>query len=153
MRTRVNAQLMAGEIEYYLDETNNLTSLFVKGRVEANQIIAAIKAFYQGTPTKYVLWNYSQAQLSHLSNNDVERIADTVNRYSNRSLVRKTALVFSQEVSFGLGRMFELLAELKGIPPRFMCFKKLDEAKSWLGISDCPRLAQQFQTNYYHIPN
>ena len=139
MRTRFNVQLMAGKIEYYLDEANNLTSFIVEGRVEANQIIAAIKAFYQGTPTEYVLWNSSQAQLSHLSVNDVERLADTVNRYNNRTFVRKTALVFSQDVSFGLGRMFESLSEMNGTPPRFMCFKKLDEAKSWLGIGDYPR--------------
>jgi hypothetical protein len=139
MRARFNVQLMAGKIECYTDEANNLTSFFVKGRVEANQIIAAIKAFYQGTPTRYVLWDSCQAQFSHLSNNDVERLVNTVNKYTNRSVVRKTALVFSQDVSFGLGRMFELLSEVKGIPPRFTSFKQLDDAKSWLGIGDYPR--------------
>ena len=142
MHTRLNVQLMAGKIDYYLDETNNLTSFFVQGRVEANQIIAAIKAFYQGTTTKYVLWNSSQAQFSHLSYNDVERIANTVKRYTNKRVVIKTALVFSQDVTFGLGRMFESLSEVKGIPPRFMSFRTLDDAKSWLGIGDNSRPTQ-----------
>ena len=125
---------MVGTIESYLDEVNNLTSYVLKGKVEADQIITSIKAFYQGKPTKYVLWNSSQAQVAHLYNNDIERIVNTVENYADRTIVMKTALVFSEDVAFGLGRMFELIGEIEGLPPRFKSFRNIDEAKKWLGI-------------------
>ena len=125
---------MVGTIECYLDEVNDLTSYVLKGKVEADQIITTINAFYQGKPTKYVLWNSSQAQIAHISNKDVERIVNTVENYADRRIVLKTALVFSEDVAFGIGRMFELLGEMRGLPPRFENFRNIDEAMTWLGI-------------------
>ena len=123
---------MAANIETNLDENNNLTSYIVQGTLLPDQIIATIHEFYSEKPTKYVLWNFSQAQIAQISNNDIKEIVKIVTKCADRNIVLKTALVFSEDGAFGLGRMFETLAELEETPQQFMSFRNIDDAYKWL---------------------
>jgi len=48
----------------------------------------------------------------------------------------KTAIVVSQDLMFGLSRMFQLSAEVADFPAQIGVFKDLCEAREWLGIDD-----------------
>jgi hypothetical protein len=123
---------MAANIETYLDENSNLTSYIVQGTLLTDQIIATIHEFYSEKPTKYVLWNFSQAQTSQISSNDVKEIVKIVTKYADRNIVLKTALVFSEDSAFGVGRMFETLAGMEETPQQFMAYLNADDAYKWL---------------------
>jgi hypothetical protein len=123
---------MAANIETYLDENSNLTSYIVQGTLLTDQIIATIHEFYSEKPTKYVLWNFSQAQTSQISSNDVKEIVKIVTKYADRNIVLKTALVFSEDGAFGVGRMFETLAGMEETPQQFMAYLNADDAYKWL---------------------
>jgi hypothetical protein len=123
---------MAANIETYLDENSNLTSYIVQGTLLTDQIIATIHEFYSEKPTKYVLWNFSQAQTSQISSNDVKEIVKIVTKYADRNIVLKTALVFSEDGAFGVGRMFEILAGMEETPQQFMAYLNPDDAYKWL---------------------
>ena len=45
----------------------------------------------------------------------------------------KTAAVADEAVKFGLSRMYEILADVSGVPSNTQAFYKLDEAIEWLG--------------------
>jgi hypothetical protein len=123
---------MAANTETYLDENSNLTSYIVQGTLLTDQIIATIHEFYSEKPTKYVLWNFSQAQTSQISSNDVKEIVKIVTKYADRNIVLKTALVFSEDGAFGVGRMFETLAGMEETPQQFMAYLNADDAYKWL---------------------
>jgi len=123
---------MAANIETNLEEGSNLTSYIVQGTLLADQIIDAIHEFYSEKPTKYVLWNFSQALIAHISNSDIQEIVKIVTKYADRNIVLKTALVFSEDGAFGLGRMFESLAEMEETPQHFATFRNADDAYKWL---------------------
>ena len=47
----------------------------------------------------------------------------------------KSAFVFSKDVEFGLGRMFEALSEGKeGMPVEYRSFRDINEAREWLCV-------------------
>ncbi|MGB5747613.1 MAG: hypothetical protein WBM69_11550 [Desulfobacterales bacterium] len=126
---------MTANIESYIDDINNLTSYIVQGTLMTDQIIATIDEFFSEKPTKYVLWNFSQAQIAQISNNDIKEIVKIVTKYADRNIVLKTALVFSEDGAFGLGRMFEMLAEMEETPQQFMSFRNADDAYKWLSAT------------------
>ena len=126
---------MTANIESYIDDINNLTSYIVQGTLMTDQIIATIDEFFSEKPTKYVLWNFSQAQIAQISNNDIKEIVKIVTKYADRNIVLKTALVFSDDSAFGLGRMFESLADIEDTPQEFMCFHNADDAYKWLSAT------------------
>lgn len=59
---------MKGKIDTDYDQTTDVKCFIAIGIVSTNQIITAIKKFYRRKTSKYVLWDFSKAELSHLSN-------------------------------------------------------------------------------------
>ena len=46
----------------------------------------------------------------------------------------KTALVFSKNTGFGLGRMFGALSEIEDVQIEYMSFRSISKAKEWLDV-------------------
>ena len=119
-------------IETHVHEFKNLTNFRLKGKVTAEQIIAVIEKFYNEKPTRYVLMDFSAAQIAHLATEEIKRIAGVIKKYKDARIVKKTALVFSSDAEFGLGRMFEGISGVEGIPQEYMSFRNVEEAEKWL---------------------
>ncbi len=123
---------MATTIEVEVDRQQDLTTYKVAGPVTASEIIQAIEDFYSGEPTRKVLWIMTEASFDELTSEDVRRMAQTTEKFSHMRKTGKTALVFSGEVGFGLGRMHEAFRDLEASPVRQESFRSLDEALRWL---------------------
>jgi hypothetical protein len=115
------------------EKQGNLTTTTVSGVLDADGIVDTIRRFYDGEPTDLVLWDLSRAEFDELSSEDVHRIARTTTMYADRRPQGRTALVFSEDVGFGLGRMFGSLQEVSDSPVRHRSFRSLEEAMAWLG--------------------
>ena len=120
------------KIETDVDKNIDLTSYMVEGKVTAEQIISTIETFHKKKPTKYVLWDFSAMNVDHLQFSEIESIAYFVIKYAYTGNAAKTALVFSSEDGFGLGRTFEAYCKIEGIPQKIMSFYAVDEARKWL---------------------
>jgi len=119
-------------IDAYVDKNSDLTSYIVEGKFTAMQVIATIEAFHRAIPTKHVLLDFSATHVNHLQNFEIERIANVVNKNAYTGKFVKTALVFSSDADFGLGRMFEALSQNGGVPQKIMSFHTVEEARKWL---------------------
>jgi hypothetical protein len=59
-------------------------------------------------------------------------IKELANAFRGSAPIEKTAFVTSQDVAFGIARMYELLADES--PVEIRVFREQAEAKTWLGI-------------------
>jgi hypothetical protein len=102
--------------------------------------LAGIKSFiYElvGPPYSEVDYNIlidlRKLNMDSLTNVDIERIAGIVAANRDKVLPVKHAVVVSSKLSFGLSRMYELLAIDKG-PQTTQVFYSYDEAMAWLCV-------------------
>ena len=102
--------------------------------------LAGIKSFiYELVEPPYsevdynVLLDFRELSMDSLTSVDIERIAGIVAANRDKVLPVKNALVVSSKLSFGLSRMYELLAIDKG-PQITQVFYSYSEALTWLCV-------------------
>ena len=115
------------------DEHRNLTLHDVTGPVSEEEMYDALENFYKREPTALLLWDMSQADVSHVT-------ADILKRFVSKSVElemrcqggRRIAVVASKDVQYGLARMSEVFAELESAPYSISVFRSHKEALEWL---------------------
>jgi len=126
-----------GTIETTKDKSLSLTMNIARGQISYDDFTNWINDYYSGAITRYVLWDFTEADVSGISSKEYEKIAALVKKKSDQKEGKKggkSALVHSQDVGFGLGRMFEALSRMEGIEFEFKSFRCMAEAKKWLGL-------------------
>ncbi|MCG6945119.1 MAG: hypothetical protein LJE87_07210 [Deltaproteobacteria bacterium] len=125
-------------IETQLDKSKKLTVFTVSGTITALEFAHAVRSFYAGDVTLYVLWDLRNGKLQS-SDNDVWNLArsvSTLNLSSRRG--GKTALVAGKGKSFGLARMYQRITDTMTLPFEIKVFTSIEEAHNWLGTEGAP---------------
>lgn len=123
---------MSKQIQRTVVAEPDVTILKARGRITSKDILQASDDFYAHTPTKQLLWDFSDADLSAVSSDDLKTIASYTKQYGHLRPNGKTALYVSGELSYGLSRQYTTLAELENHSIRFASFRAYDEAMEWL---------------------
>jgi hypothetical protein len=121
------------EIETTIDRAADLTVHTVSGDVTAPEIVDALHRYFAGVPTKYILWDLCEADLTGLTASDVRMIAQTARRYTHLRPGGRTALLACSDFVYGLGRMLEQTLSASESPVEAMTFHDRDAALAWLG--------------------
>jgi hypothetical protein len=100
----------------------------IEGTCELNDLISTIEAHYH-KGLKGVLWNASDADIGHLTADELRTIAYVVKQ---RATHKKTAYCSPYDLQFGVLRMYEAYAEIGEVAPLMMVFRDRDEAIAWL---------------------
>ncbi|HKJ82475.1 MAG TPA: hypothetical protein VJ961_00470 [Mariprofundaceae bacterium] len=111
-------EIVSGEIREFIME----------GVCDLNEITKAIEKHYHGG-LKGVLWNASDAQISHFTASEMRTIAYVAKQHTSH---RKTAYCSPNDSQFGILRMYEAYAEIGEVAPLMMVFRERDEAIEWL---------------------
>jgi hypothetical protein len=114
---------------------NDLTIFTVIGKVAAHEIVAAIHDFYENDITSNILWDLNKSDLSESISADVERIAALSVEYAGKRPTGKTAIVGSDDFTFGISRMYEITKESAQLPFKTQAFRDIQDAYEWL-LSD-----------------
>jgi hypothetical protein len=119
------------------NEYRDLTLHDVTGSVSEEEMYDALDNFYKREPTALLLWDMSQADVSHVTPDILQRFV----RKSTELEVRhqrgsRIAVVASEDLQYGLARMSEVFAELESAPYSFRVFRSHQEALQWLKSSD-----------------
>ena len=114
---------------------NDMTVFTVIGKVAAREIVAAIHDFYENDVTSNILWDLNESDLSESISADVERIADLSVQYAGKRPTGKTAIVGSDDFTFGISRMYEITKEIAKLPFKTQAFRDIEAAYEWL-LSD-----------------
>jgi hypothetical protein len=115
------------------DESKDLTTFQATGVLTLEEQLAALRPFYEGNPTKNVLFDLRAITGNRVSSSELEQIADLMARYKDKRPQGKTALLVSGKADYGLGRMVSIMAETKEVPVQVQVFYSIDEAMEWLG--------------------
>jgi hypothetical protein len=123
-----------------VDETARLTTLTVVGEVTFVEMRRVIESFWEAPAlTLNVLWDYRQADMSHLSREDHEALVRVGLKYRPRHAERtggKTAIIASADLEYGMNRASETMTHLEGYPFQVKTFRTAEEAEAWLAAGD-----------------
>jgi len=119
-------------ITTHVDTTKDLTVFSVTGVFTLDKVFPVVKVFYDGSPTRHVLWNLLDTTDIQLTSEESERVASYKPRFEGERASGKTAFVAQKDILFGISRMFEMQSECKGAPFPIMVFRNMDEAYQWL---------------------
>jgi len=118
-----------------IDSENDMTVFTVIGKVTANELVAAISDFYENSVTSNILWDLTKSDLSEIRSSDVELITNLSVKYAEKRSSGKTAIVGSDDLTFGISRMYEMTKEIAKLPFETKAFRDIDKAFKWL-LSD-----------------
>ena len=123
-----------GSFESTQETSKELTLAVVKGKVGSNDILDWIANYHSGTVTKYILCDFTEADISEIDTEELRKIAEEAKKYSEARHNGKTALVVGDDLGFGFGRVFKSFAEIENIAIEYMIFRNRTEARKWLGV-------------------
>ena len=112
-------------IDYRLDLTVHIAS----GDLNSQDILEIFATYYLGKPTTLILWDFTNATGSRISDDELRETAAKAKKHSR--IGGKSALVFSKDIDFRIAR---ILLELEGHEHEFVSFRNIEDAERWLGI-------------------
>ncbi|MFC1881484.1 hypothetical protein ACFL2S_08345 [Thermodesulfobacteriota bacterium] len=122
-------------VKYKVDQSTQLGTIIVRGKISPNEIIDVIESIYQFMPINNVLWDFRYADPQPLIiSNDLENIAVNFKKtYTNLKNIGKTAIVVSTDLWFCFVRIFMKFEENKKVSHSIQIFRFMDDATKWLG--------------------
>ena len=115
-----------------IDTSKDLTVFTAKGVLSFDNAMPVVKAFYDGDPTKHVIWDLTDTAEIQLTSEEVEKIATFPPRIEGKRELGKTAFVAQEDILFGLSRMFEAHSSIVNSPYPVMVFRSIEKAYKWL---------------------
>ena len=112
------------------DKENHLTICTALGETSPKDVEDAIKSMLKGEPANKFLWDLRKADITNIQIGEKEilRFVDLSGQYRMR---RRTAIVASKDVIFGLSKMFEAYASSNDLV-ELCVFRTMEEAIQWL---------------------
>lgn len=114
------------------EKSGDLTVFKVTGEVTANDIIAQAVRYMEGEQTETSMWDFTGATKISIATLELKGIADSLKSIVKDDIVRKAALVGSQNVNIGLGKVFGAFAQMAGLPYAYKTFRNTRDAIKWL---------------------
>lgn len=114
------------------DHGRELTVHTVTGEVFFEEIMKTVKLFWEDQPTKYLLWDFTRADMTHVFYSEAREIIDYDRPQTEKRAGGKTALVGSRDLEFGMVRTLKALREFQNPPYQIDVFRSVKEAKQWL---------------------
>jgi len=119
-------------VECWLDAENELTTLVATGPVLSGELGEALRQFYAGNPTRLLMWDMSNAQLSDVNADRLRTFIRQAAQMGARRSGGRTAVVAPQDLVFGYGRMSEAFMNAEDAPFDFRVFRTEADARAWL---------------------
>ena len=128
---------MAEIVKEIMDD-KRVTVFKIKGRMNSDQIVEEITRFYENNFTEHTLWDLTEADLKHITTNEVQKIANHSKEYGHLRKNGRTALVMPSSLAFGLGRMYDSITQVISHPVKHGVFRNFKDAISWIGVGKQP---------------
>jgi hypothetical protein len=115
-----------------IDLDNDIKIFAATGKLTFDEAMLEVKKFYHH-PIKNVMWDLRNVSDLKFSTEEVVELAGFDQRSESSSRINgKTAIVASQDLIYGLGRMFQSLSEFNAVPFTVMIFRSMEEAQEWI---------------------
>jgi len=111
---------------------SDLLAFVTAGRMTCEEILEGIRAHYPTFNGRRTLWDFSQADVTKLSQADFSRIAAAASAVLPRAMTRKTAYVVSDQASYVAACKYLNEAISARLPAEYAVFTSLRSARDWL---------------------
>ena len=120
-------------IKPHIDRTKQLTIFVCNGKITPQHIIEALTAVFAEGLTKDVLWDLRRGELEiDDPTAQIEQLAKLSDQEREIRAQGKTALVGSDDFTYGVLRMYETFAEIHGLVHEVQVFRGMEEARRWI---------------------
>ena len=118
------------------DRPNNLTTFIVRGEILADEILSALKLFYENPEQPATLNILIDLREIHsaptIKDEDLSRIVSYSSNHADKRKGGKTAMVARSDFEFYMSKKYELFTQLKGLSITVVVFRSFGEAMMWL---------------------
>ena len=115
------------------DKKKDLTTFIYMGETSFDEVFQAVKAYYEGSPSRYTLWDARDATLNHTAE-QFHELNTFMQNFTPKRPDGKTAYVVGNDESLGTMLLQKTLVEIAGLPVQFEVFRSMKEALQWLKI-------------------
>lgn len=115
-----------------INKVKDLTIFKVTGVLSFDKVKLVVRNFYDGDPTKHVVWDFIDSAEVQLNSDEVEAISNFRLRFEGKKASGKTAFVAKKNILFGLARMFDIQSRFRKAPFTINVFRNVDEARQWI---------------------
>ena len=119
-------------IEKIYNPERQLTVFNCSGELTRSELYHTIILFLKETPTKYELWDFTNARFPTVSKEDLRDSAFLGRKYGYKKRGGKNAIVAPEGLEYELSKIFKMMAEIVEVPFEVQVFRSLDEATQWL---------------------
>ena len=119
-------------IETIVDEKQNLTIHKCSGNLTEQEILDTIHSFYDGDPTLYTLWDFTNASMSGISPRAITKMFALIQKLGPGRRGGKTAVVAPEDLEYGMARMFQIMSDVNDFPFKIKVFRYFGDASQWL---------------------
>ena len=119
-----------------ITKDGGLTVHEVTGPVSEVEMYDALERFYNKEPTALLLWDMSQADVSHVTSEILHRFVKKSAELGVSRQGGRTAVIASDDLQFGLARMSEAFSKMESALYSFSAFRTKEEALQWLKSAD-----------------
>jgi len=117
-----------------INKKDNLRIHKVTGKIGFDKLMDELKEIYSKpdfNPEMNNLWDLRDADVSSFPSEQVQHIQSLVSQYWGKGGESRSALIVSEDVAYGLSRMYEILSEGK-TAGKIMVFRDYEEALKWV---------------------
>lgn len=115
------------------DKKKDLTTFIYMGETSFDEVFQAVKDYYEGSPSRYTLWDARDATLNHTAE-EFHELNTFMQNFTPKRPDGKTAYVVGNDESLGTMLLQKTLVEIAGLPVQFEVFRSMKEALRWLKI-------------------
>jgi hypothetical protein len=118
------------------DLSKDLTVFTATGEILANDMIEVIEKLYSTEPTRFVIWDLTEANGNYFKSEDIDRVIEVATKHSSKRDGGKTVLVASSVFAYGMSRMYQAKVEHTQTKIEYHVTNTMEEALRWLEIGD-----------------
>lgn len=120
-------------ITFEVDRDKELTIFKASGEITPNDLLKATEQFYSSTEmTAHMIWDFSEADFSKADVQSIDSVAIFARTFSDKRSGKKTALVSTRPLAFGLAKMYQAKSGMVGNTVNIQVFKTMEDAIFWI---------------------
>jgi hypothetical protein len=126
---------MAVDLTFHLDQ--RLARVTLSGSIDAAALAAAIELLTSDprwSSSLNLIWDIRAATVT-LSGEQLRQMIATRQARATSSRSRRTAVVVSSPLTYGMSRMAEIYLEVASFPTDFQIFHTIEEARAWIAAA------------------
>ncbi len=126
------------EIKICIDLENDLTTITIQGVLRESDLNDSLSEYFEDGPTLDTIYDLTEGNCSSIPTDYYIGLIRVGRAYAKEGA--RSAMVFSNPVDFGIGRMIESHCESVGYKSELACFHTVAEARDWLSLPSRSRI-------------